>query len=187
MTEFFDRRTILRLIPLGGAILAASVGKAHAAGGACSFSRAGRGGPTLAPTQYAAHIFQQVQAALGVRGLQIYRSEQVANAAAYPQAGTVLYNPGFLNDLLRNHPAAPISVLAHEVGHFSQAGGYAPHAWTRELSADYVSGVAMRRLGYDSNAASIALQSMFDLYGSPSHPDSPSRINAMLSGYRNGQ
>ena len=124
---------------------------------------------------------------LGVSGLAIYRSYQVENAGAFPSDRVVLYNPDFLNYLQRVHPAAPLSVIAHEVGHFSQAGGYAPNSWTRELSADYISGVSMRRMGYDNGAASAALRSMFDAYGSPSHPDTPSRINAMLSGYSNGQ
>jgi len=132
-------------------------------------------------------MMQQVMSSLGVGGLAIYSSYQVENAAAYPSDGVVLYNPDFMNRMQRLHGAAPISVLAHEVGHFSQAGGYAPNSWTRELSADYISGVSMRRLGYDNGSASVALRSMFDAFGSSSHPDTPRRINAMMSGYSNGR
>lgn len=187
MTLDLSRRKVLQLAAMGGTVLALS-GHAHGQGGVgvCSFSRRGPGGNIQNPTQYALNIFQQVMSSLGVNGLSIYQSYQVGNAAAYPGQGTVLYNPDFLNQLNSLHPAAPASVLAHEVGHFSQAGGYAPNAWTRELSADYISGVSMRRLNVGANESQAALRSMFNIYGSPTHPDTPRRLNAMMTGYANG-
>lgn len=190
--QTMNRRNALTLMAFGGLFMAASAGPATAQQriGACAFSKVSGGRGTANPTQRALGELRTVLRALRYNAnLQIYQSNEVQNAAAIPNgygSGTILYNPRFMNGLARLHPAAPISVVAHEVGHFTPQGGFAPSSYTRELTADYVSGIAMRRIGYDQNAATVALRSMFDRFGSPSHPDTPRRINAMMQGYFSG-
>ena len=185
-----SRRKFFTLLAGMGAYFLGKAGTAHAqAGSLCSFSKfTGGGGFQPAPP----HVLQTVSDIAAVLGMnvpiQTFWSYGVQNAAAHPAgnigpANTIVYNPQFLNQLHAVHPAAPISVLANEVGHFTPQGGFAPHPWSRELSADFVSGFAMCSLGHSEPESQVALRTMFDLYGSHSHPDTPRRIDAMRQGY----
>ena len=86
-------------------------------------------------------------------------------------------------------PFAPVSVLAHEVGHHANGDttwfGVFRHPWHRELGADFVSGLALARLGASPEEATRALRAMFN-FGSPSHPDTPRRMAAVMDGWQRG-
>jgi hypothetical protein len=82
-----------------------------------------------------------------------------------------------------------MTVLAHEVGHHAMldttwAGQY-KHPWTRELGADWVSGLAMRRIGASLPDTLSGIQCSMGVFspGSPSHPDSQSRLQAITQGW----
>lgn len=192
MIDKISRRELFALIGAGGVYLSChGLAGAQGGGSLCSFSRMTGGGRLDPATNKARGVVDSVARALGMSGrIDVFQSNGVQNAAAHPVGGvgpynTIVYNPDFLNKLHQAHPAAPVSVLAHEVGHFTPQGAFAPHPWTRELTADYVSGCAMRRLDNTEEEATIALRTMFDMFGSPSHPDTPRRLEAMMQGFYN--
>jgi Zn-dependent protease with chaperone function len=121
--------------------------------------------------------------------IYVYKAD-VPNAAATTLTSgmpVILYNITFLNNLSYANTWAPISVLAHEVGHHYNADiswfGQFVHPWTRELKADYVSGYALFKLGATIDDAQAAFRVMFTLQGSESHPDTPKRMEALAAGY----
>lgn len=81
-------------------------------------------------------------------------------------------------------------MLAHEVGHHANGDttwrGGMRHPWMRELGADFVSGLALARIGASPEEATRAPRALFS-YGTPSHPDTPRRVAAMLDGWRRGE
>ena len=86
-----------------------------------------------------------------------------------------------------NNKWAPVTVLAHEIGHhinydISWYGSF-KHPWSKELQADYVSGYVMQKLGVSLEDALSAFKTMFSWYGSYTHPDTPRRIDALSLGY----
>jgi len=169
-------------------ILALSITPALSFVGVCAFSQPGVGGPLV---QGSGRAFQDVETALrvlNVRGnIAIYQSHSVGNAAASvsgPNVGQIVYNPDFMGKMYYLNQWAPVSILAHEVGHIIGPSVWSVDSWSRELGADYVSGCALKRMGVSFSDATAALNSMFSAFGSPSHPDTPSRIDAMKKGYQ---
>lgn len=163
----------------------------------CDFAGFGSGGlpPIVAPgTPLALRQVAEIQRAIDfdLRILVVQAGGGNAFAMRDPQTGQAVigYNPQFLFQLLQiGGPAAPTSVLAHEVGHHANGDttwrGAIRHPWQRELAADFVSGLALARLGASPDEATRALRAMFNL-GSPSHPDTPRRVQAVLDGWRRG-
>lgn len=160
----------------------------------CSYSGGGCANGLSQPTQYASNIVSNICNILGVRYINTYAGN-VGNACASNYQGypIITYNRQFMNYLSSNNQWAPISVLAHEVGHhvnndISWYGAF-KHSWTKELQADYVSGYVMYKMGASLENAKSAFYIMFDWMGSMSHPDTPRRIDALTAGYyraRNG-
>ncbi|NNU17615.1 hypothetical protein HK107_14885 [Parvularcula sp. ZS-1/3] len=160
----------------------------------CSYAGGTTGQGLLPATRRAIVELQSIMRALGYRApLEIYQGG-VPNAAATVIGGrpVVLYNAGFLNGLARCHSAAAVTVLAHEVGHHAnldtQWTAQFKHPWSKELGADFVSGVAMRRMGYSWRDAQSGINCSFGPFspGNQSHPDSQRRLRAINDGYSAG-
>lgn len=161
----------------------------------CSWAGANQLGAGLGPATPTA--VGQVRAIL--QAIQFFAPIEVfmggvPNAAASVVWGrpAVIYNPMFLNGLAACDPVAAVTVLAHEVGHHANQDttwmGQYRHSWQRELGADWVSGLAMKRLGTPLERALSGITCSFGPFspGSPSHPDSQSRIRAVSEGWYAG-
>ena len=175
----------LRLALFMTALLAG--GAAFAQGGVCAFTKPGPGGPLLQATGKAYQDIEVALRALQVRAnIAIFQSGSVGNAAAQPtgpNTGQIVYNPAFMGNMQRVNPWAPVSVLAHELGHIVGPTTWSSNSWSRELGADFVSGCALKRMGVSFGDATSALRAMFNSFGSPTHPDTPRRLEAMRTGY----
>lgn len=85
-----------------------------------------------------------------------------------------------------------MTVLAHEVGHHAMLdlawANQFKHPWTKELGADWVSGLAMKRLGAPLDDTLSGIQCGMGPFspGSPSHPDSQRRLLAIQQGWEAG-
>lgn len=144
-----------------------------------------------APSQQAVDVVYDVIRVIGYNlQLDVFRGG-VNNAAATILNGrsAVIYNPDFLDDLDRCNRIAPVTVLAHEVGHHANndttwAAQYR-HPWDKELGADWVSGLAMRRLGVSYDDALSGILCSFGAFspGTQSHPDSQRRLRAVSAGW----
>jgi len=132
---------------------------------------------------------REILTVLGVaEPVQVYRGELVEAAALFPAVWTgqlhaIVYNPRFFNALHDIDRWAPVSVLAHEVGHILADARGAPDPWGRELAADYLSGCALARLGAPATGAVAAQHFLDDDAGSSTHPDTPRRIDAIREGH----
>jgi hypothetical protein len=149
------------------------------------------------PTPAARQDLQAILDAQQVRFAIVLATGNVPNAAATfledatgQPVPTIVYNRTFLNQLAAENPWAPISVLAHEVGHLVADHPLRQgvvHAWSRELAADRFSGCTMALLGAAAEDASAALRVYFDAIGSSSHPRTRLRLEAVLEGWRKCQ
>ncbi len=154
----------------------------------CSYSGGGCANGLTPPTQYTANVVSSICNTLRVPYIQTYAGS-VGNACASRFRGRpiITYNVQFMNFLHSRSKWAPISVLAHEVGHHVSGDiswyGSFQHPWTKELRADYVSGYVLYKMGATLQQARSALYIMFNWMGSASHPDSPKRIAALTQGY----
>ncbi len=189
----------------GGAALAALFGAraAEAAGRTlletlCAFGGRSRLGRLSPPSRGAGAEGTQIQRVIGHRAtLYVFRGD-VGNAlAAVARDGRgarrriIAYSPSFMNALARRGGrAAPRGGLGHEGGppaYGARVGGRPRRGrWCRELGADYVSGVALARLGYTPDEASRGLRLLYSRFGSRTHPDTPRRLEAMAAGWRDG-
>lgn len=160
----------------------------------CSWAGGNLGNGLGPASQLAARIVYDVMNAIGYQAqLDVY-SGGVGNAAATILNGrsVVVYNRGFIQGLDSCNRIAPVSVLAHEVGHHANRdttwSAKFKHPWSRELGADWVSGLAMRRLGISLEDALSGIFCSFGAFGpgSESHPDSQRRLRAVSEGWYNG-
>ena len=113
----------------------------------------------------------------------------VPNAAALIQGRQryILYNQYFMRsvrDMTENH-WAPISILAHEIGHHLNAhtldqSGSRPEF---ELEADYFSGNVLQRMGATLEDATAAMRQLGSPTGSSTHPAREDRIAAITNGW----
>ena len=202
-TTHLSRRAFLRQVAgsLGGIVAgsaALSLGN-HASAQVypllCTWAGTNRIGVGLA--QAPLHVVQQVQGIVAAIQLPVRMQVLqggVPNAAATVMSGfpAIIYNPQFMNRLYSCDPVAPLSVLAHEVGHHANLDttwtAQFRHPWQRELGADWVSGLAMKRLGIPLQRAQNGILCSFGPFslGSPSHPDSHRRLQAVHSGWYSG-
>lgn len=158
----------------------------------CSWAGGGYGKGLAHPTQYAARVSLDVAQVLGVNPISIYQGG-VPNASAtvINNGPVIVYSPQFLNAMAQRASGwAPVSIIAHEYGHHLNLDttyyGQFKHAWTKELQADFVSGLAMGRLGASLEEATRALRANFN-FGSQSHPDTPKRLDALAQGWYRAQ
>ena len=158
----------------------------------CSWAGGQVGQGLYPPKPAALYSLQLVSNALSVGSIPIYEGN-VPNAAATVLNGApaIVYNTQFFAWMYsQGGDWATTSIIAHELGHHlnfdSTWYGQFLHPWTRELRADYVSGFAMARLGASLEQATSALRAQFSYLGTPSHPDSPKRIDALAAGWHRG-
>ena len=123
-----------------------------------------------------------------VQNFQI-RAAGVPNAAAVIRDETrfILYNQHFMRDTRRstNSDWAPISIMAHEVGHHLN-GHTLDNLGSRpaiELEADYYSGFILQRLGATLDEARVAMQTLGSDVGSDTHPARHDRLAAIDNGW----
>lgn len=113
----------------------------------------------------------------------------VDNAAAVVYGGKryVLYNPEFINNLVKTTGTdwAAISVLAHEIGHHLNG-----HTVTRngsqpaeELEADEFSGYVLRKLGATLPQAQAAMKTLATAYATRTHPAQYDRLGSIEKGW----
>lgn len=155
----------------------------------CSYA-GGVQGQGLGPgSPLAVRIVGDVARSVGVNPVAIYRGG-VPNAGAtmIPGRGpAIVYNQDFLNRLVSANSWAPVSALAHELGHHINLDtswyGQFRHPWTKELQADSISGCALARLGASPQDAMSAQLISFNMFGNASHPDTPRRLAAIQQGW----
>lgn len=113
----------------------------------------------------------------------------VPNAAAVIVGGSrrVLYNPDFLDHLAGMAASrwAPISVLAHEIGHHLNghtigSGGSRP---ALELEADKFSGFILQRLGASLKDATVTIETLAPQADTQTHPGRAQRLQAIAEGW----
>jgi len=191
-----DRRQFFRSALAGAAALAAKPVTAFAQFYPllCSWSGGWNTGQGLAPG--APIAIQQVQLiAQAIEfpvPLEVFMGG-VPNAAATMINGpAIVYNPAFLDSVAFCHPPAAMTILAHEVGHHAMLdttwAGQWKHPWQKELGADWVSGLAMKRLGATLQDTLSGIQCSFGPFSpaSPTHPDSQNRMAAIVQGWQAG-
>jgi hypothetical protein len=117
------------------------------------------------------------------------RPANIENAAAVVYGGKryVLYNPTFINNLIKTTGTewAAISVLAHEIGHHLNghtvtASGSQPE---KELEADEFSGYVLRKMGASLAQAQAAMQTLAAARASYTHPAKYDRLSAIELGW----
>ena len=155
-------------------------------------------GPVLDPSSaYAAFVLAEVAEAVEMRSpISIFRAPvDAARAVTIDGSQAIVYNPSFLDDVTERAGTswAAVSVIAHELGHH-----YYRHSADRisdldeetvrqrELDADYFSGYALARMGASLEDAEAAQNALYDERGTPTHPKSPERLQAILAGWLDG-
>lgn len=175
----------LLVIAIQGGVLRTNAQSCSYSGGSCTEGLSD-------PAQIAINVVADVCSILNIQYISIYAGD-VGNACASNFMGSpvITYNPQFLAFLYDNNSWAPVSVLAHEVGHHLFADptwyGSFTHSWTKELRSDYVSGYVLYKLGASLFDAQSAFRVMFDWLGSTTHPDTPKRMAALEQGWRRAQ
>ena len=113
----------------------------------------------------------------------------VPNAAAVVRGAErfILYNQYFIQNMkeLADNSWAPISIMAHEVGHHLN-GHTLDNRGSRpkiELEADYYSGFILQRMGADLNDARAAMFKIGNDSGSATHPAKHDRLAAITNGW----
>lgn len=122
----------------------------------------------------------------------VVRPGPVPNAAAIVSGFDryVLYNTEFMTQLqgAAGTNWAVYSVMAHEIAHHLQGhtlmpGGSRPD---NELEADNWSGFMLAKLGATLEQAQVAMKSLGNDQGSPTHPPKAQRLSAIEFGWKKG-
>lgn len=133
-------------------------------------------------------VIQQILDAVNVQANFKVQAANIPNAAAVTYGGQryILYNPRFFNDLTAQTGTrwAPISILAHEVGH--HVNGHTPSANQPqlELQADEFSGYVLRRMGASLDEAEVAMRTAGNVRASATHPAGQDRLVAIENGWQ---
>ena len=113
----------------------------------------------------------------------------VPNAAAVVR-GTerfILYNQYFIQNMKKraNNSWAPISIMAHEVGHHLNGHTLANQGSRPkiELEADYYSGFILQKMGATLDDARAAMLMIGNDSGSATHPGKHDRLAAITNGW----
>ncbi len=164
--------------------MVAALSRPAAAQSLCTLTSNPRGQPMGNAPPAAVGQVNQILQVLGYRTniVAVYQGN-VGNAAAIPSPPRIVYNPYFMNQLQMSGVATPVSVLAHEVGHFVGPLQRHQNPQVRELDADCISGIAMRRMGASLQQA-VHAQVLMPSGGSPTHPPTQQRINAITKGFQ---
>jgi vibriolysin len=144
---------------------------------------------TLGPSQSAIEMIQKIVDASGLVQNFKVSAAAIPNAAAVTSGGVrrILYNPNFIDSLAkRTHSRwAPISVLAHEIGHHlnGHSLGNTGSRPQLEIEADAFSGFILERLGAPLKAATAVISLLGSDNGSRTHPGRAQRLAAVTSGW----
>jgi hypothetical protein len=143
-------------------------------------------------TSVATAYVQEIIATVGLKpSFELMASSSVPNAAAVVYSGKryLLYNPAFINDLVRQtgNKWAAVSVLAHEIGHHLNghtvtATGSQPAV---ELEADEFSGFVLRKMGASLADAQAAMRILAGQTASATHPAQYDRLASIARGWQN--
>lgn len=134
-------------------------------------------------------IAERIIDAVGLKANFVIVPANVENAAAVVYGGKryVLYNPTFINNLVKTTGTdwAAISVLAHEIGHHLNGhtvsgGGSQP---AEELEADEFSGYVLRKLGAALPQAQAAMKTLATAYATRTHPAQYDRLTSIEKGW----
>lgn len=134
---------------------------------------------------------RQIVDVVGLKANFTLMPARVDNAAAVTYAGKryVLYNPDFINALVRKtgNKWAAVSVLAHEIGHHLNGhtvtmNGSHP---ATELEADEFSGFVLRKMGASLADAQVAMQMLASQTASRTHPAKTDRLAFIAKGWQN--
>src|SRR5688572_1802728 len=135
-------------------------------------------------------LIHEILDAVGLRAnFEIRSTSSIQNAAAVSYGGKryVLYNPNFINALVRTsgNRWSAVSVLAHEVGHHLKGhtvGGQGSQP-SSELEADEFSGFALRKMGASLEDAQSAMKLIASQRASATHPAKHNRLAAIENGW----
>lgn len=135
-------------------------------------------------------VIQEIMDAIGVETDFEVRPAKIANAAAAMAKGKryILYNPVFITLLYRatgSNRWAPISILAHEIGHHlightQLSTGSHPQT---ELEADEFSGFVLRRMGASLDDATLAMRVASSRRATATHPGRYDRVESIVIGW----
>jgi predicted HD phosphohydrolase len=143
------------------------------------------------PQDYATEIIGRIISVLGLKPNFEVKAANVPNAAAvvYNQKRYVLYNPAFINALVKTagNEWAAVSVLAHEIGHHLNGHTLENHGSRpdQELEADEFSGFVLRRMGASLEEAQVAMQVAANARTTDTHPAKHDRLTAIATGWKN--
>lgn len=130
------------------------------------------------------------------QNFDVIPSEQVPNAAAVILVGpdqlpkrVIAYNEKFMGEVrsaTANNDWAPISIMAHEIGHHLsghtiQPGGSQPPT---ELEADKFSGFVLYKMGAVLTDATKAMNTLVPEQDGPTHPGRGKRVRAIEEGWQ---
>ncbi len=129
------------------------------------------------------------------QNFDVVEHPEVPNAAAVIMLGpdklprrVIAYNPAFMSDVRKataNNNWAPISIMAHEIGHHLsghtiQPGGSQPPT---ELEADKFSGFVLYKMGAALADAQKAMNALVPDSDGPTHPGRGKRVRAIAEGW----
>ena len=144
-----------------------------------------------APFDYAGDITAKIISVIGLKPNFEVKAARVPNAAAvvYQRKRYVLYNPTFINSLVKKagNEWAAVSVLAHEIGHHLNGHTLENHGSKpdQELEADEFSGFVLRRMGASLTEAQVAMKIAANARETATHPAKYDRLAAIQSGWKN--
>lgn len=134
-------------------------------------------------------IAQEIIDVVGLKPNFEVRAANIPNAAAVTYSGKrfILYNPNFINQLVRQTGSkwAAVSVLEHEIGHHLNGhtitgSGSKPAI---ELEADEFSGFVLRKMGASLTDAQAAMKLLATEKASRTHPGQSDRLTSIAKGW----
>jgi hypothetical protein len=147
-------------------------------------------GEDLVSVAQAKAVIQEILDAIDVEASFEVRAAKIPNAAAAMAKGKryILYNPLFIAALYKatgSNRWAPISILAHEIGHHLightlKRTGSNPAI---ELEADEFSGFVLRRMGASLEDAQLAMRVASGRRASATHPARYDRLESIANGW----
>jgi hypothetical protein len=177
---------------LAEAPLSHQVGEAVSLGTACSYfgERVPSAATLFSSDREAEETIKRIVDASGLTQNFDVRAAGVPNAVATNRAGRrlILYNQFFMIETREKTGThwAPISILAHEVGHHLN-GHTLDETGSRpriELEADYYSGFILQKLGATVQDARAALEKLGSVTANETHPAKHDRLAAITNGWR---
>jgi hypothetical protein len=134
-------------------------------------------------------IITEIMEAAGSKMKLEVRAANIPNAAAVAYGGKrfILYNPGFMNQMIRATGTrwTAVSILAHEIGHHIDGhtlSGKGSRPET-ELEADAFSGSVLRKMGATLAESQAAMKMAASHRSSSTHPGKYDRLAAIAGGW----